>query len=130
MVVADQTINLSAVLASHVGLSSMARLRTFARWLKVATAGPTNGSSTRVFVAGSAMRTKAFNDVDLYLVYEDAEYAERYPLGYGGRVGEAWWFQCAAFGLLASQQTGLNIDFHITAISAMTISPKLEMWEA
>lgn len=110
----SDTVELSSLLASHVGIEAMGKLRSFARWAKLATGGT-------VYVSGSALRTKAFRDVDMYVAYTDVDFNARYP-----QQGESWWFHCAAFGKLASDQTGLPVDFHIVNLTAMNaMNPRL-----
>lgn len=90
------------LLCSHIGLEYMQRLKMFAAQFR-----KLNGV-TRVYVAGSAIRSKDFHDVDLYVAFADETYTAMYQTN-----NDRWWLECAAYSALGRAVTGLPVEVHL-----------------
>lgn len=88
-----------------VGMPAALKLNAFGVWVFKA-------FGDNPYLVGSAVRGKEWRDVDVRLIMPDEEYDALFGPRRGAlQTNAKWSLFCAAFSALASEQTGLPVDF-------------------
>src|SRR5688500_10086623 len=89
------------------GMPAFLYLDRFGRWID-------DAFGHIPYMVGSATRSKTWRDVDVRLGLPDEGFAALFPGSHAGSlVDPLWSLLCAALSALATQQTGLPVDFQI-----------------